>query len=64
VKDKRRAEFQNEMDSKKNMMKIENKCRTKFWDDTYSMKMGMERTSSMPMKQMVHLPAPSSPASR
>lgn len=44
------AEFQNAMDSAKNMMKTENKCYTKFWDDMYSMKMALEGTPSMPMK--------------
>jgi hypothetical protein len=45
------------MDSVQNMMKTENKCRTKFRDEMDSMKMAMERTTSIPMKQKIQLPA-------
>jgi hypothetical protein len=44
------AQFQNAMDSAKNMMKTENKCYTNFRDEVGSMKMAMNRTTSMPVK--------------
>jgi hypothetical protein len=38
-------------------MKMENKCHTKFRDEIKSMKMTMERTPSIPVKQTAHLSA-------
>jgi hypothetical protein len=61
VQDEQHAQLQKSMNSVKNMMKMENKCRTNFRDEMDPMTRA-ERTPSMPMKQTVrHLASKQSP---
>jgi hypothetical protein len=64
VQSERRVQFQNAVDSGKNMINMENECHTKSQDEMNSVKMTMERTPSMPMKQMVCHPASKQPPIR
>jgi hypothetical protein len=51
------AQFQNSMEAEKNMISMDKKRCTKFWDDTNSMKKALERSLSMRKKETVHKPA-------